>query len=233
MSETVVMLHGFGGTARHWDRVVALSDRERYSPLALELTDADPLSVTGVADLIAREAPERFILCGYSMGGRVALHVVSALAGRVSRLVLVSSTAGIADDAARAARLAADERLASESERSSISHFIARWRTTPLFAGDPEWVADAIAQDTRRLAPQQLAATLRAFGAGALEPLWDGLGSLEVPTVVLAGARDGAYCEIGRRLAAAIPAARFEIVPGVGHRVALEAPEAVVAAIAG
>jgi pimeloyl-ACP methyl ester carboxylesterase len=120
VSETVVLLHGFAGTGRHWDSVVALADPERYSPLAVELTDASPLSLAGALDLIAAAAPERFVLCGYSMGGRVALHVAARMPDRVSRLVLVSTSAGIDDDAARHARALSDEALAREIEQGSI-----------------------------------------------------------------------------------------------------------------
>jgi 2-succinyl-6-hydroxy-2,4-cyclohexadiene-1-carboxylate synthase len=230
--ETVVLLHGFGGTGRHWDRVVALTDRERYSPLAIEFTDADPLTLAGAVDLIASRAPERFILCGYSMGGRVALHVAAALGDRVSRLVLISTSAGIEDRAAQAARLAADEALATEIEHGTVEDFISRWRAVALFDGDPAWVRDAIAEDERRLTPAQLAATLRAFSSGALEPLWDRLAAMTMPTAVLAGERDAAYRATGERLAAALPNATFKVIAGAGHRVALEAPSEVVAALA-
>jgi hypothetical protein len=90
----------------------------------------------------------------------------------VTRLVLVSATAGIDD---QAERLAADEQLAGEIEQGTIEQFIERWRTSPLFAGDPARVHEEIASDTRRLAPAQLAATLRALGPGRLAPLWDRL----------------------------------------------------------
>jgi 2-succinyl-6-hydroxy-2,4-cyclohexadiene-1-carboxylate synthase len=194
------MLHGFGGTARHWDRVAALLDRERYSPLALELADARPMSLAGAVALVAAVHAERFILCGYSMGGRVALHVAAAMPERVSRLVLVSTSAGIEDKAARLARASADEVLAREIERGSIEDFVAMWRATPLFAGDPEWVQDAVAEDERRLSPEQVAATLRVYGAGRVSPLWGDLGGIEMPVVVLAGERDEAYCEVAERL---------------------------------
>ena len=41
-------------------------------------------------------APERFTLAGYSMGGRLALHVALVHPARVERLVLVGTTAGYA-----------------------------------------------------------------------------------------------------------------------------------------
>jgi len=227
-----VLLHGFGGTARHWDRVVALTDPERYSPVAIELSDARPLSRAGVLDLVAAVDAERFVLCGYSMGGRVALHVAAAMADRVSRLVLVSSGAGIEDERARLARAAADEVLARSIENGSIEEFVARWRRTALFAGDPEWVHEEIAADQRRLTPAQVAATLRAYGPGVLAPLWGNLGELTMPTVILVGARDATYREIGDRLFYELPHARLQAIRGVGHRVALEAPRIVVSAFA-
>jgi 2-succinyl-6-hydroxy-2,4-cyclohexadiene-1-carboxylate synthase len=225
------MLHGFGGTARHWDRAGALLDRERYSPLALELGAADPLGLSGALELIGRLAPERFVLCGYSMGGRVALHAALAMPQRVTRLVLLSSTAGIEDAAARASRRADDEALAREIERGSIEDFVALWRTLPLFADDPEWVQEAVADDTRRLNPRLLAGTLRAYSAGVLEPLWGALPSLAMPAVVLAGERDLRYRAIGERLAQTLADATYHTVPGAGHRLALEAPDAVASAI--
>jgi 2-succinyl-5-enolpyruvyl-6-hydroxy-3-cyclohexene-1-carboxylate synthase/2-succinyl-6-hydroxy-2,4-cyclohexadiene-1-carboxylate synthase len=50
---------------------------------------------------------------------------------------------------------------------------------------------------------------------------------------VLAGERDEKFVALGRRLAAALPRAELEIVPGAGHALALEAPAAVAAAIEG
>jgi 2-succinyl-6-hydroxy-2,4-cyclohexadiene-1-carboxylate synthase len=174
---------------------------------------------------------EQFVLCGYSMGGRIALHVATTMPERLSRLVLVSTSAGIEDDAERAARRRADELLAQDLESGTTERFIERWRKTPLFAGDPAWVQDAAATDTRRLTAKQIAAMLRAFSAGTLDPLWGSLGKVALPVAVLAGERDRAYCEIGARLAQGLPRAGLRIVPGAGHRVALEAPEAVLAAV--
>jgi len=227
------MLHGFAGTARHWDGVVALIDRERYSPLALELADAQPLGLAGAIELIAASAPERFVLCGYSMGGRVALNVALALPERVSRLVLVSASAGIDDPVARRDRLAADERLAGEIEAGTVEDFVTRWRGTPLFAADPDWVHELIAQDTRRLTREQIASTLRAFSPGLLPAVTDRLGELAMPAVVLAGSRDSGYCALGKRLARALPGGDYVGVTGAGHRVTLEAPAAVVSSFAG
>jgi 2-succinyl-6-hydroxy-2,4-cyclohexadiene-1-carboxylate synthase len=233
MPTPVVLLHGFASTARHWDRVIAALPPGRSTPLPLNLTDAEPLTPDGVSTLVAERPGEQFVLAGYSMGGRVALHTALALPDRISRLVLVSTSAGLADDTERAARRTADEALAQEIEGGSIDAFIERWRALPLFAHDPPWVHAEVAADERRCTPAALAACLRGLGAGAMTPLWDRLGELRMPVTILAGANDAAYETVGRRLAASTPNSTFISVPGVGHRVALQAPGEVARALCG
>jgi 2-succinyl-6-hydroxy-2,4-cyclohexadiene-1-carboxylate synthase len=227
----LVLLHGFAATARHWDRVIAALPPGRFAPIALNLADADPLVPDGVSALVAASTPEPFILAGYSMGGRVALHTALAAPERVTRLVLISAGAGIEDATQRAARRAADDVLAAEIERHSISSFVERWRSVPLFADDPDWVHREVAADERRCTPTQLAGCLRGLGAGAMAPMWDRLGELRMPVAALAGERDAAYETLGRRLAAGIGDSSFRSVPGVGHRVALQAPREIVSAL--
>src|SRR3954465_7629420 len=125
MAETVVLLHGFAGTRHAWDLVADRLDPERYRPLALDLRghgdarDRRPITFDACVADVAAAAPERFVLCGYSLGGRVALHVALAHPERVSRLVMVASTAGIDDPALREERRAADEKLADATERGT------------------------------------------------------------------------------------------------------------------
>jgi 2-succinyl-6-hydroxy-2,4-cyclohexadiene-1-carboxylate synthase len=229
---TAVLLHGFAGTPRHWDRVAAaLPAGGDLAALPLALADADRLTPDGVAALVAARAPQRFVLAGYSMGGRAALYVALALGERVGRLVLVSASAGIEDDDLRAERRAADEALAAEIEQRGLDWFVERWRAVPLFDGDPGWVADEVAADERRQSPASLAASLRGLGPGAMAPMWDRLGELTMPVAVLAGERDTRYVAEARRLASAIRDATLEIVPGAGHRLALEAPAVVMRAL--
>ncbi|HEY2200406.1 MAG TPA: alpha/beta fold hydrolase, partial [Solirubrobacteraceae bacterium] len=185
MPESVVLLHGFSGTHRAWDDVVGRLRPERYLPLALDLpghgeaaSAERPITFAGCVATVLAAAPERFTLCGYSMGGRVALHVALAAPERVSRLVLVSSTAGIEDEAERAARRLADHRLADELERggwAGFDSFIERWRTQPLFARDPPEVGAMAREEMRRNDPDALAWVLRGIGTGEMAPLWDRL----------------------------------------------------------
>lgn len=238
MSETLVLLHGFAGTHRAWDGVVQRLDLERYRPLALDLpghgeqADAPrPISFAGCVEHVLARAPERFALCGYSLGGRVALHVALAAPERVSRLVLVSTTAGIEDPYERAQRRVADHRLAEELEGGSQEDFVARWCAQPMFAEDPPAVDELARDDYRRNRPEAIAAVLRGIGTGEMVPLWDRLPELELPATILIGERDTKFLHLGRGLAEMLPQAVMRTVAS-GHRLPLEEPGAVVKALA-
>jgi 2-succinyl-6-hydroxy-2,4-cyclohexadiene-1-carboxylate synthase len=237
MPTTVVLLHGFAGTGRAWDPVVARLDPERYTALAPDLRghgaarDARPVSFAAcVADVLAA-APDRFDLCGYSMGGRIALHVALAAPERIERLRLVATTAGIEDAAARAERRADDEALAAFADTATIEQFADRWAAQPLFAGTPPDAARLWRADLLRNDPRALAAALRGVGTGAMAPLWERLGELTMPATVLVGERDAKFVALGERLAGALPGAELVVVPGAGHGLPREAPEAIVAVL--
>ena len=237
MSESLVLLHGFASTRRLWDAVIARLPPERYSPLALDLpghgSEAEasaPIAFDSCVSHVLARSPESFALAGYSMGGRVALHVALAAPQRVGRLVLVSTTAGIADADERAVRRVRDRRLAEQVEQGTIEDFVERWRSQPMFADDPPEV-DALARaEMAPNRPEGVAAALRGIGTGEMAPLWDRLGELTMPVTIVVGERDAKFRVVAERMAQALPAARLDVVPG-GHVLPLESPQAVAEAI--
>jgi 2-succinyl-6-hydroxy-2,4-cyclohexadiene-1-carboxylate synthase len=221
-----------------WDGVCEQLDRESYRPLALDLPGhgrmaecGRPITFEACASHVLASAPERFTLCGYSLGGRVALHVALAAPERVRRLLLVSCSAGIEDAGERAARRESDESLARRLEQEPFEDFIERWRAQPVFAGEPPEVRALARADQRRNDPHALAAALRGLGTGTMEPLWGRLAELEMPVRVIVGERDAKFLQIGRRLAAALPAGELVVLPG-GHGLVLERPTELAHAIA-
>jgi len=237
MRPPLVLLHGFTQTRRSWRLTVAALDGRRRA-LAPDLPGhghaaARPASFAACTGYLRALGGERFALCGYSMGGRIALHAALALGPRVERLVLVGASPGLADPAERAARRAADAALAERIGAIGVEAFAREWGTQPLFAGQPERVAAAAHADRLRNTAAGLAAALRGLGTGTMEPLWDRLGELTIPVTLLAGERDEKFRAIAERMAAALPDARVVVVPGAGHAAQLEDPAAVAAAIEG
>jgi 2-succinyl-6-hydroxy-2,4-cyclohexadiene-1-carboxylate synthase len=236
--ETLVLLHGFAGTRHTWDRVISRLDPQRYRPLALDLPGhgeltsyKGPFTFAACVETVLAAAPDRFALCGYSMGGRIALHVALAAPERVSRLFLVSSSPGIQDPAERTRRREADCALAERLEREPLESFVARWSGQPLFAEDSPDVLALAEEDQRRNDPRALAAVLRGLGAGEMDSLWSRLDELSMPTTVLVGERDAKYLALGGRMLQLLPRAQLLALSG-GHRLALECPAELAKALA-
>jgi 2-succinyl-6-hydroxy-2,4-cyclohexadiene-1-carboxylate synthase len=187
-------------------------------------------------ELLRRERVERAHLIGYSLGGRVALHVALRHPARVRRLVLESTSPGIADADERAARTAADAALADAIERDGVPAFVDRWMAQPLFRTQARLDGDVRARErARRLAcsAEGLAAALRTMGVATQGDLSARLADLVAPVLLVAGAGDDRYRAHAAAMAARLPDARVVVVPDAGHTVHLERPAAWLATVVG
>ncbi len=248
MTGTALVLHGFSGCA------AAMADiteplAEHLDVVAVDLAghgtdsavDDHGCTVDGMAsavadriEAIAAAGAGPCHLIGYSLGGRVALTAAVRRPELIGSLSVLSASPGLADPEARRARAELDDRRALELV-ADPQRFFDDWLNAPLFAGlkrlGERWRAESLAQ---RLAndPAAMARVLRLASPGRMRYLSpELLGRVTVPTAVIAGADDSAYCRIGAGLAESLPCARLTVVPGAGHAVHAEAPEAVVAAI--
>ncbi len=244
---TVLMLHGFTGSAATWAPLsAALSDR--FATIAVDLAGhgassapADPARYAlgrlagDLACVLDRLGVARAALLGYSMGGRAALRFALEHPDRVSALVLESSSPGIADPAERESRRAADAALADAIERDGVRAFVDRWEALPLWAMQhalPTAVRDKLRAERLANAPSGLANSLRGAGAGAEADVTERLATLDVPTLLIAGALDAKYIAFGRSMERAMPRARLSIVESAGHAVHLERPAGFAALVA-
>ncbi len=222
-----LLVPGFTQTPSSWDGVRALLAAPGTEVIALEVPAGLAWDAT-VAALAA--AGGRGTWVGYSMGGRLALQLALDRPELVERLVLVSATAGLRSPAERATRVAADAELARQVLRDGVAAFVERWLARPLFAGVP---ADAPGlTDRARWTAGELAAQLTDLGTGAMPDLWERLGELTMPVVIVTGDDDEKFSRIGDQLAAACThtAVTRVRIPG-GHALPLEQPVHVAAAI--
>jgi 2-succinyl-6-hydroxy-2,4-cyclohexadiene-1-carboxylate synthase len=225
-AERVVLVHGFTQTLRCWGPLA--DDLGRDHRLVLVDAPGHGGSSSVRADLAAgatllgdAAGPATYV--GYSMGGRLALHLALARPELVHRLVLIGATGGIDDEQDRAARRAADERLAAHLEQVGVSTFVDEWLAQPLFAG---LSPTAAARDERLVnTAAGLASSLRLAGTGTQEPLWDRLSAIDVPVLVMAGVDDPKFSVLAGRLARSIgPGATVALVPRAGHSAPFENP---------
>jgi len=238
----VLLIHGFTGRGTSWGRHATALARH-FRVLTPDLpghgrtaTPADPARASvertagDLASLLATRAAAPADVVGYSLGARIALRLAITHPELVRRLVLESPSAGFASEDERLERRRLDEARADRLEQRGIRAFVDEWEREPVFAGQRDRLPRAAAARlrARRLAnrPRGLAASLRGAGQGSMDPLFDRLGDVVGPTLVIAGAQDPIGCRRAQATAAGIPDARLELVEAAGHAPHLEGPDA-------
>ena len=113
----------------------------------------------------------------------------------------------------------------------TVAAFVDRWVAKPMF-GDVPAPANGLDERKHNTAAG-LASSLRLAGTGTQEPLWDRLGELTMPVLVVAGAHDAKFTELGRRLVAAIGANAVDgrSIEDADHAPHLQRPDQVAAAV--
>ena len=167
----LVLVHGFTQTGRSWDSIAdELAARHTVlTPDAPGHGDSSAVraDLPAGAELLGR-AGGRATYIGYSMGGRLCLHLAIARPALVERLVLISATAGIDDSDERAARRSSDDALAATIERDGVDAFLRRWVAQPMFAtlDEPGWTIAAATRwrDWRRASGSPARARRRRCG---------------------------------------------------------------------
>lgn len=238
----LVALHGFFGDGQDWAPV---AEALRWPGLvaAPELPGHDLVDPTSpitmracaeaVADTCARLAP-RVVLCGYSMGGRVALNVALDHPERVAALILISASPGLERDEDRAARILKDEALAARAETIGASALWDLWSLVPIIATQqrtPSPWREAMSGRRRARSAAALAASLRGMGTGAQPSRWGELERVQAPTLLLTGAEDAKFEQIASHMLARGLRAEHTSIAEAGHSPHLEQIEATTRAL--
>lgn len=232
---TVVLVHGFTQTSTSWAKVARELERD-FEVVMPDLPGHGrsplPERGSGLAQTARAlgEAGGQAGYVGYSLGGRCCLHLALQAPRLVERLVIVGAHPGISDEPSRRLRRAEDDRRAAELERggdATVAEFVETWLEGPLFAHLDEEQADR--QSRLANSAAGLAASLRTVGTGTQTPVWERLGELEMPVLVVTGALDDKFRPLAERTADAIGHnARLAVVAGAGHAVCFERPGAFV-----
>jgi len=192
---------------------------------------ADSLAEMAAITLsVADEAgAERFDLFGHSMGGRIALEVYRRAPQRVRRLALASTGVHPVGEAEPGKRGA----LQQLGHEQGFEALVDAW--LPPMVAEANRGNGALYQPMRQMCLDQGQAQFDAqikalLGRPEVASL---LPTISCPTLVMTGEHDGwAPPHQHEEIAAAIPDSELVIVPGAGHMLPAEAPEAVNAAIA-
>jgi 2-succinyl-6-hydroxy-2,4-cyclohexadiene-1-carboxylate synthase len=225
---TVVLVHGF--TQTHASMAALGSRLGEVRTVAVDLpghggssgVSADLDETAALAAAAAEDEP--FVVVGYSLGGRVALHVACQAPAGLLGVVAISASPGIRDADARERRRERDVELADALEADGdVDAFLSRWLANPLFATLPAAAADVDAR--RENTAAGLADSLRRCSVGTQRWLGDELVDAAVPVQLVCGARDDPFVTAACALAGRGGAVDVAVVTGAGHVAHLEQPE--------
>jgi 2-succinyl-6-hydroxy-2,4-cyclohexadiene-1-carboxylate synthase len=240
---SLLLLHGFTGAPSSWGAVVESLPAGTRSEAPWLVGHGRPPAAPGVtsfeqeverlAGWLAQDT--RWVLAGYSLGARLGLALLQSHPSHFAAAVLVSGRIGLDSEAERAARALQDEKWCELLAEAGLAAFVERWAAQPLFASQATLSeADQTAELGRRLAhdPRGLIQSLRSTGLARMPSSAGKLGNVSAKVELLAGARDLPFCHHARAIVRELPHARFTSVPGAGHNLLLERPQAVAQAIA-
>jgi len=215
----------------------SLCDKRVWQHQAAALVDVADISIpcphghdslVDMARAILREAPMRFALCGFSMGGRVALEVLRLAPERITRLALLdASVHPVAEGEADRRQPQID--MAREQGMAALARWWNPRITPPARHGDKTFMGLLEAMATTFSAEDYQKEVIALLHRPDPRDL---LADITVPTLILAGADDPLSTqERNRAMAEAIPNARLVLVEEAWHFPMLEKPEAVTVAL--
>ncbi|MGB3053006.1 MAG: alpha/beta fold hydrolase [Polyangiales bacterium] len=237
------LLHGFTGSPESYSRVVRDLGFEQR-PLIPALTghggdwqgravDSFESEVSRLIALLS-DAERPRLLCGYSLGARVALGMLSRAPRMFDGAVLIGLHPGLDATSARDERRALDARRARLLREEGLAAFIEEWNALPLFASQRGLPPNLLAEQREcRLAhdSEGLARSLEVLGLAEMPNYRAATASLEVPITLMTGSLDIKFSKMAKELTKRNVHIQAERVDGVGHNVLLEAPSVVAAAM--
>jgi pimeloyl-ACP methyl ester carboxylesterase len=236
----IVFLHGIGASSEAWSEQLAhfsagrralawdapgyggSDDPEALAPSAADYADA-------LAALFDALGIGRAVVVGNSLGALMAAAVARRHARRVAALVLSDAAIGHRhlSEEARNEKLMA--RLDDVAELGAAG-MAAKRAPNVVAPGASSAVVNRVRAVMSRIRPKGYAQAARML---ALGDIFAELTGWTGPTLVGTGALDTVTPPEGsRRIAAAVPGARYVEIPGAGHLPYVEAPAAFNAAVA-
>ena len=216
----VLLVHGAFDNREYWCHVYRHLEA-RHTPLAIDLPGrggSEGPALQGASEYLAFFAAlveaidlPRFVFCGHSMGGSMALQFAMHHADRLSAIIPLSSAPAWEIDQAE---IDAWDRNPDRAHQDNMGYLFAR--ETP--------------EATRRAYERQMRSTPAASCKADLVTcrsfdLAHRLDEIRVPATVVSGDQEF-WIAGSQSLHRGIAGSRLELVPAAGHAIALEQPAA-------
>ncbi|CAM2946518.1 lipolytic protein [Legionella steigerwaltii] len=223
MKQNLIIVPGWGGTEKLWTHQC-----QHLADIA-DITVKyffDVGTMENMAEQLLAEAPEKFIICGHSLGGWVAQLVAIKAPHRVSHLIIMGSWTGDLDHEKRQYF----ERWQHEIENDRLESLLNEVNASsvhPSRCNDKILMHTLIEGQTKFPKQGFLNQTKAMLNSQSTTAQ---LHKIVCPTLIIYGRQDSAFTlESQQSMAAAIPSAKLAIIEDCGHMLHVEQPQAVTA----
>jgi pimeloyl-ACP methyl ester carboxylesterase len=180
-------------------------------------------SIAAMAESVLAQAPSRFSVAGFSMGGRVAFQIAQVAPERLERFCVLDTGAAPAAPGEPEKR----RQLVDLAYRNGMAAVAEAWlpqMVHPNRVKDAAFMrplADMVCRATPEILARQVHALLTRPDAMPVLP------TIHCPALVVHGAQDASIsAAVHASIAAAIPGAELKTIDHSGHFLPVEQPEA-------
>ena len=187
-------------------------------------------------------------LLGYSLGGRLALHALLHAPHLWRGVIAIGANPGLSSESEKASRLAHDQHWGERFRTEPWDELIREWDAQPVFQRHGTPIPNPCPPQEAYFDREKVAQLFDIFSLGRQDdlrprlaelytappapfPEADKLAPVAPPLLYLSGQFDTKFRAFGDELTALGPGITHHVIPGAGHRVPWEQPEAFTQAV--
>ncbi len=213
MNETIWAIPGFLGLPSDWDFL------KWKNIVGVDLHAFGWNSLTAWAkqfnDWIAKQNKDPAILMGYSLGGRLALHVLLDRPQQWKAAIIISTHPGLTDSQEKQKRFEHDQKWVERFQTEKWESLMESWNAQDVFKQD-------VFHFDRLEANYQRPQIIKTLFQGSLlkqADLRQHIANCSMPILWITGSLDQRYCQLAQSLIFAHFLSRWEKIADAGHRV--------------
>ncbi len=203
---TLFCIPGFLGQRSDWEGIDA-----QFPPENLNASDL--VAWAKEFNSFVKQFPAPRVLCGYSLGGRKALHALIDNPSLWSKGVLLSTHPGLVSHEERLSRVKQDHEWAARFSSTPWSPLIQDWESQEVFKGSLRIERPEGAYDRKKLVFE-----LSHFSLGLQADLRGKIQKLNIPLFWIAGALDSKFSALALEMETLHSLSKATLLHKEGHR---------------
>lgn len=183
--EDIVFIHGFLGCHRDWNSYFPHFEKD-YNVIAVNLPGHGKMSFYPIENL-CQSLRKKSHLVGYSLGGRIALKMITENPDFFSSAVIISAHPGLISEKERENKKIEEKKWIDLLKANDIDTFLKEWYSQPMFKGA------YIPSYRKEQNCKNLLLAMKEFSPSIFPSYWDDLNHISIPITYVYGELDVRY----------------------------------------